>query len=406
MSETPNDSGAPAQIRAAIVGCGVIGRTHSTAVREFPEIAITALVDVVPEASEALAAKIEADGGPKPAVFTALAEALAAVPVDLVIISTPSGLHIQQALEALDAGKHVVIEKPLDVDLSKADEILAAAEAAEAKGLVATVISQHRFDPASRVVDEASRAGRFGTLTSAVASVSWWRSQSYYDSGAWRGTWAMDGGGAIMNQGVHTVDLLLWFLGRPVEISAKTALLAHEDVEVEDTAVATVTFESGALAVLHATTAAYPGLTVRLQVMGSKGSAVIDNDDLAYFHASDAADPSESSAMGILGGGNQAAVELAKYPDDKVEALDPTVYPAGHVRQYRDILAAIREGRPAGVTVRDALTALATVRALYVSATLGQPVLIADVIAGKYNDVEVRTGGSASHPDTRAGVSA
>jgi predicted dehydrogenase len=403
VSETSN---APAQIRAAIVGCGVIGRTHSTAVREFPEIAITALVDVVPEASEALAAKIEADGGPKPAVFTALAEALAAVPVDLVIISTPSGLHIQQALEALDAGKHVVIEKPLDVDLSKADEILAAAKAAEAKGLVATVISQHRFDPASRVVDEANRAGRFGTLTSAVASVSWWRSQGYYDSGAWRGTWAMDGGGAIMNQGVHTVDLLLWFLGRPVEISAKTALLAHDGVEVEDTAVATVTFESGALAVLHATTAAYPGLTVRLQVMGSKGSAVIDNDDLAYFHASDAADPSESSAMGILGGGNQAAVELAKYPDDKVEALDPTVYPAGHIRQYRDIVAAIREGRPAGVTVRDALTALATVRALYVSATLGQPVLIDDVIAGKYNNVEVRTGGSASRPDTRAGVSA
>jgi predicted dehydrogenase len=384
----------------------VIGRTHSAAVREFPEIVITALVDVVSEASEALATKIEAQGDPRPAVFPTLAEALAAVPVDLVIVSTPSGLHIQQALEALDAGKHVVIEKPLDVDLVKADEILAAAKAAEAKGLVATVISQHRFDPASRVVDEARRAGRFGTLTSAVASVSWWRSQGYYDSGAWRGTWAMDGGGAIMNQGVHTVDLLLWFLGRPLEISAKTALLAHEGVEVEDTAVATVTFESGALAVLHATTAAYPGLTVRLQVMGSKGSAVIDNDDLAYFHASDAADPSESSAMGILGGGNQAAVELAKYPDDTVEALDPTVYPAGHVRQYRDIVAAIREGRPAGVTVRDAVTALATVRALYVSATLGQPVLIDDVIAGKYNNVEVRTGGAASHPDAREEVSA
>jgi predicted dehydrogenase len=384
----------------------VIGRTHSAAVREFPEIVITALVDVVSEASEALATKIEAQGDPRPAVFPTLAEALAAVPVDLVIVSTPSGLHIQQALEALDAGKHVVIEKPLDVDLVKADEILAAAKAAEAKGLVATVISQHRFDPASRVVDEARRAGRFGTLTSAVASVSWWRSQGYYDSGAWRGTWAMDGGGAIMNQGVHTVDLLLWFLGRPLEISAKTALLAHEGVEVEDTAVATVTFESGALAVLHATTAAYPGLTVRLQVMGSKGSAVIDNDDLAYFHASDAADPSESSAMGILGGGNQAAVELAKYPDDTVEALDPTVYPAGHVRQYRDIVAAIREGRPAGVTVRDAVTALATVRALYVSATLGQPVLIDDVITGKYNNVEVRTGAAASHPDAREEVSA
>ncbi|MCX2749380.1 Gfo/Idh/MocA family oxidoreductase [Arthrobacter sp. MI7-26] len=402
---SPSGSGASgAEIRAAIVGCGVIGRTHAAAIREFPEVVITALVDEIAEASEALAAKIEDQGAPKPAVFLTLAEAIAAAPVDLVIVATPSGLHIQQALEALDAGKHVVIEKPLDVDLSRADEILVAAKAAEAKGLVATVISQHRFDPASRVVDEARRAGRFGTLTSAVASVSWWRSQGYYDSGAWRGTWAMDGGGAIMNQGVHTVDLLLWFLGRPVEISAKTALLAHEGVEVEDTAVATLTFESGALAVLHATTAAYPGLTVRLQVMGSKGSAVIDNDDLAYFHASDAADPAESSAMGILGGGNQAAVELAKYPDDKVEALDPTVYPAGHVRQYRDIVAAIRAGRPAGVTVQDAVTALATVRALYVSSTLGQPVLIADVIAGKYNSVEVRTGNAGA--DHRQGVSA
>ncbi|MFH5879696.1 Gfo/Idh/MocA family protein [Arthrobacter sp. NA-172] len=394
-------------LQAAIVGCGVIGRTHAAAIRELPGITVAALVDEIAEASAALAATIEAQGNPKPAVFLTLAEALAAVPVDLVIVSTPSGLHIQQALEALDAGKHVVIEKPLGVDLSRADEIIAAAKAAEAKGLVASVISQHRFDPASLVVDEARRAGRFGTLTSAVASVSWWRSQSYYDSGAWRGTWAMDGGGAIMNQGVHTVDLLVWFLGRPVEISAKTALLAHEGVEVEDTAVATVTFESGALAVLHATTAAYPGLTVRLQVMGSKGSAVIDNDNLEYFHASDAADPSESSAMGILGSGNQAAVELAKYPDETAEPLDPTVYPAGHVRQYRDILAAIREGRRAGVTVEDAVTALATVRALYVSATLGQPVLIADVIAGKYNNVEVRTGGSASHAGAnREGVSA
>ncbi|GAA4049121.1 Gfo/Idh/MocA family oxidoreductase [Arthrobacter methylotrophus] len=398
MSQANVDPHGTVPINAAIVGCGVIGRTHSVAIREFPEVVITALVDVVPGASEAIAAKIEAQGDPKPAVFLTLAEALAAAPVDLVIIATPSGLHIQQALEALDAGKHVVIEKPLDVDLSRADEILAAAKAAEAKGLVATVISQHRFDPASRVVDEARRAGRFGTLTSAVASVSWWRSQGYYDSGAWRGTWAMDGGGAIMNQGVHTVDLLLWFLGQPVEISAKTALLAHEGVEVEDTAVATVTFESGALAVLHATTAAYPGLTVRLQVMGSKGSAVIDNDDLAYFHASDAADPSQSSAMGILGSGNQAAVELAKYPDDTVEALDPTVYPAGHVRQYRDIIAAIRAGRPAGVTVQDALNALATVRALYVSATLGHSVLIADVVAGNYNNVEVHTGNAPSHP--------
>lgn len=381
----------PAQLRVAIAGCGVIGRTHAAAVRELPELLVTALIDEVAEASEALAAWIEQDGTPRPATFRTLGEALAGSAVDLVIIATPSGLHIEQALEVLEAGKHVVIEKPLDVNLDRANEILAAAADAEAKGLVASVISQHRFDPASRAVDEARRAGRFGRLTSAIASVSWWRSQGYYDSGAWRGTWAMDGGGAVMNQGVHTVDLLLWFLGQPVEISAKTALLAHDGLEVEDTAVATVTFESGALAVLHATTAAYPGLTVRLQVMGSKGSAVIDNDHLEYFHAADAADHAESS-MGLLGGGNQAADELAKYPEEPVEALDPTVYPAGHVRQYRDIVEAIRQERPAGVTIRDAVTALATVRALYLSSTLGQPVRLADVLDGKYNDTEVRTG--------------
>ncbi|MFF2314839.1 Gfo/Idh/MocA family protein [Arthrobacter sp. NPDC058097] len=382
----------PTQLRVAIAGCGVIGRTHAAAVRELPELLVTALIDEVAEAAEALAAWVEQDGTPLPATFRTLAEALAGPAVDLVIIATPSGLHIEQALEVLEAGKHVVIEKPLDVNLDRANEILAAAADAEAKGLVASVISQHRFDPASRAVDEARRGGRFGRLTSAIASVSWWRSQGYYDSGAWRGTWAMDGGGAVMNQGVHTVDLLLWFLGRPVEVSAKTALLAHDGLEVEDTAVATVTFESGALAVLHATTAAYPGLTVRLQVMGSKGSAVIDNDHLEYFHAADAADNAESS-MGLLGGGNQAADELAKYPEEPVEALDPTVYPAGHVRQYRDIVEAIRQERPAGVTIRDAVTALATVRAVYLSSTLGQSVRIADVLDGKYNDTAVRTGG-------------
>lgn len=379
-------------LRVAIAGCGVIGRTHAAVVRELPELTVTALIDEVDEAADALASKIADQGTRRPATFRTLSDALAAAPVDLVIIATPSGLHIQQALEVLAAGKHVVIEKPLDVDLSRASEILTAAEAAEAKGLVASVISQHRFDPASRAVDLARRAGRFGTLTSAIASVSWWRSQAYYDSGAWRGTWAMDGGGAVMNQGVHTVDLLLWFLGRPVEISAKTALLAHEGVEVEDTAVATVTFESGALAVLHATTAAYPGLTVRLQLMGSKGSAVIDGDQLEYFHAADAG--GEGNDMGLLGAGNQAAEELAKFPDESAQGLDPTMYPAGHVRQYRDIVEAVRAGRPAGVTVRDAVTALATVRALYVSATLGQPVLIDEVLAGKYDDVDVQTGGS------------
>lgn len=374
----------------AIAGCGVIGRTHAKAVRALPELHITALVDEVSEAADSLAQFIEDSGSTRPLTFRSLSEALADPSVDLVVLATPSGLHIEQALEVLDAGKHVVIEKPLDVNLDRANDIIAAAAAAEAKGLVASVISQHRFDPASIVVNEAVQEGRFGRLTSAIASVSWWRSQEYYDSGAWRGTWAMDGGGAVMNQGVHTVDLLLWFMGRPVEISAKTALLAHENVEVEDTAVATLLFESGALAVLHATTAAYPGLTVRLQIMGSAGSAVMDNDQLEYFHAADANSSASSGNMGLLGGGNQAADALSRFAGLEEETLDPTVFPAGHVRQYHDILDAIREGRPPGVGISDAVTALATVRALYLSAALDKSVLIDDVLAGKYDSVSVQ----------------
>lgn len=381
-------------LKVAITGCGVIGRTHAVALQEFPGASVVALVDAIPAAAESLADFIEASGRPRPSVHTSLKDAFAAADIDLVALATPSGLHIQQGLEVLAAGKHVVIEKPLDVDLSRAQEIEAAANEAARHGVVASVISQHRFDQASVAVADAVAKGRFGRLTSAIASVAWWRGQGYYDSGDWRGTWSMDGGGALMNQGVHTVDLLLWFMGRPVEIHAHTARLAHERIEVEDTAVATVTFENGGLAVLHATTAAYPGLTVRVQLMGSEGSAVVDNDQLQYFHAKDIG--GASADMGLQGGGNQAQEELAKYPAEDYEAKDPTVYPAGHVRQYRDILGAISEGRQPGVTVSDAVNALATVRAVYVSATLNQAVLFEDVLAGKYNDLEVRTGNTST----------
>ncbi|AGW41996.1 lipopolysaccharide biosynthesis protein [Leifsonia xyli subsp. cynodontis DSM 46306] len=263
----------------------------------------------------------------------------------------------------------------------RAREILALSQRAERDGLVVSVISQHRFDPASRVVAEAAHSGAFGRLTSGVASVAWWRSQEYYDSGQWRGTWELDGGGAVMNQGVHTVDLLVWFLGRPVEIDARTALLAHERVEIEDVAVATVRFASGALAVLHATTAAYPGLSVRVQVHGDRGSAIIDDDQLEYFGAADA-DGNRAADLvpaGELRGGDRGA--------------EPFV--VGHLRQYEDIVAAIAERRAPGVTVADALLSLAVVRAVYLSASLGRPIRLDEVLDGSLDEVAVTTGASA-----------
>ncbi|HMH59524.1 MAG TPA: Gfo/Idh/MocA family oxidoreductase, partial [Galbitalea sp.] len=233
---------------------------------------------------------------------------------------------------------------------------------------------------ASIVVHDAATTGELGRLSSGIASIAWWRDQDYYDSAAWRGTWELDGGGAAMNQGVHTIDLLLWIFGEPIDVSARTATLAHEGIEVEDTLVATIAFASGALAVIHATTAAYPNVGTRLQVHGSQGSAIIEEDQLLYFSSS-ASDQQGNQAASVV-----PAEELRGNPRE----LDSFV--VAHLRQYLDIVAAIREHRRPGVRVADALLALTVVRGLYVSATLGRTVRIAEVRDGSLDSIEVRTG--------------
>ena len=383
--------GAP--LRLAVVGTGVIGRHHARVAAGHPGLEPAALIDAVPEAAAAAADEVETLTGARPVTAATLEDALAATGIDVVAICAPSGLHVDLAAAALAAGKHVVIEKPLDTTMPRARHIAGLARDARGRGLVTSVISQHRFDPASVVVAAAVRAGRFGAVTSGLASVPWYRSQAYYDGGDWRGTWRLDGGGVVMNQGIHTVDLLVWLLGRPVEITASVARVAHERIEVEDVAAATLRFASGALGVIHCTTAAYPGLATRLQVHATRGSAVIDGTELAYFHA----------APGAAVLGSAATTSGASAPDgaqdQKAEMVppehlaggpgEPDPFLQGHVRQYDDIVAAIREGRAPGVTVEDALLSLAVVRGLYISASTGAPVRIEDVIAGRHDETEV-----------------
>ncbi|TQM02852.1 Gfo/Idh/MocA family protein [Pseudonocardia kunmingensis] len=378
---------APVPLATAVVGCGVIGRTHVDAILGLDRLRLSALVDPVAERADALAATVEERTGVRPAAHSSIGDALAGPGrPDLLVLATPSGMHVDQAIEGLEGGAHVLVEKPLDVDVRRARRLAAVARVAAGRGQVCSIVSQHRFDPSSQAVRRAIAGGELGRLTSAVASVSWWRSQAYYDSGDWRGTWALDGGGALMNQGVHTLDLLLWFLGRPVTVSAEFGLLAHEGVEVEDTVVATLVFESGALAVLHATTAAYPGLTARVQVLGERGSAVIDADRLEYFHAAGDDGDGASPAMGRRGGGNQA--ERHRDPAEPALAgIAAAPVTRGHLRQYLDLLAAVDGAGAPGVTVDDALLALATVRAVYVSATTGEKVAVADVLGGRFDDV-------------------
>ena len=226
--------------------------------------------------------------------------------------------------------------------MARTDEII---EAQQKAGTLVTVISQHRFDPATEATLAAIERGELGRLTSGIASIDWWRGQSYYDSGDWRGTWELDGGGALMNQGVHTVDLLVAALGRPVEVFAYTGTLAHERIEVEDVAVGVVRFDSGALGVLHATTAAYPGLSARLQVHGDRGSAVIDNDQLAFFHATPTGTEPDEKLMGSSGRdqpGRSARVPIAAPPGS-----DPGQLSDAHRLQYLNFLGALRRTEPA-----------------------------------------------------------
>jgi UDP-N-acetyl-2-amino-2-deoxyglucuronate dehydrogenase len=359
------------KLRFGILGCGVIGPFHARAIGALPDDA--ELVAVADHHSDR-AAKLAQEYGA--AWYDNIQSLLAHPGLDVVCICTPSGRHTEHAIAALHAGKHVVVEKPVDITLSAIDRLLAVQRASDCK---VTVISQHRFDPATRAVADAVQSGRFGRLTVGTAQVRWWRSQGYYDSGKWRGTWALDGGGALMNQSIHTIDLLLSVMGKAVEASAYTALLAHERIEVEDTAVAILRFANGALGVVEGTTAAYPGLTARLEIHGERGSAIIDNDQLVYFHA--ATSEHEGAAYGSSGEGNQAAAVLSRYnvePASPTAGADPGSLSMAHRDQLQDFIAAVRAGREPQVTIEEGRKAVAAILAIYESARAGRPELIDD----------------------------
>ena len=348
------------KVRFALVGAGVIGKVHARALADLPDVAeLVAVVDIDPAKAKALA-----DEHSVAVATTELDAVLQRDDIDAVCICTPSGLHAEGAVAALEAGKHVVIEKPLDVSLAAADRIIAAEQRS---GKTVAVISQHRFDKSSEKVLQAVRDGNLGTITSAIASHAWWRGQSYYDSGEWRGTWALDGGGAVMNQTVHTINLLTTIVGTPVEVFAYTGCLAHERIEVEDTAVAVVKFASGALGIIHGTTAAYPGLDASLRVYGSKGSAVISNDELVFLHENPGAAP--EIAMSEMTGTNQVTDDYKLQPEDRSLGR-------AHRRQLADFVEAVTNGRAPRVGTAEARTTLSVVLAIYESAATGLPVTL------------------------------
>jgi predicted dehydrogenase len=338
-----------------IVGCGMIADFHAKAIKDVAGAELVACYDRTAQAAERLAE--EHGGNP----YDNLKDFLADPNLDIVTIGTPSGAHCEPAVAAAQAGKHVIVEKPLEVTLEKCDRII---EACEKAGVTLSTIFPSRFHDSSVKLKKAIVDGRFGKLTVGDAIVKWFRSQDYYDSGAWRGTWELDGGGALMNQAIHSVDLLTWLMGPVAEIRAQTALLAHTGIEVEDVAMATVQFESGALGIIEASTAIYPGYLKKIEIHGASGSAILEEEDLIKWDFKESAPEDaairEAMANKLSGGGG---------------AADPSaIGHHGHALQFQDVCDAIDQGTVPLIDGREGRRSVEIILGVYQSAESGQAV--------------------------------
>jgi len=338
-----------------IVGCGMIARFHARALAEVPGARLTALFDSKPGSAQKLKDEL---GGPLE-VHDDLAAMLGSPNVDVVVVATPSGAHMEPSVAAAAAGKHVVVEKPLEVNLERCDRII---EACDRHGVQLCTIFPSRFADANRALKAAVDAGKFGRLTLGETTCKWWRPQSYYDQGGWRGTWALDGGGALMNQAIHNVDLLLWMMGPPTHLTAFTATLAHERIEVEDTAVACLRFRSGALGIIEAATSVSPGLPKTIAVHGDRGTAVIEQEDVLRWEFEPETDEDKhvrarfAQRVGASGGASNPAAISHVY----------------HARQLTDFVNALQTGSRPAVDGREGRRAVQVILAIYEAARTGR----------------------------------
>jgi UDP-N-acetyl-2-amino-2-deoxyglucuronate dehydrogenase len=346
---------SPAPLGFGIIGLGLIADFHARAIADAAGAKLVAVCGRDAQKARAFAAKYGAE------VFSTheLTTFLARPDLDAVCIATPSGAHLEPTLAAARAGKHIVIEKPIEITLERMDQLLAGVAAT---GVKLMPIFQARFGEGARAVKAAVAAGRLGRLTLASAYVKWQRTPAYY-ADSWHGTFALDGGGALINQAIHAIDLLQWYAGLPAEVFSWNTRRVHTGIEVEDTAVATLRYPDGALGTIEATTAAYPGWARRIELCGEKGSIVLEDDRIIRWDFR-SAQPGDESI-------------LAAKADDAMRsgAGSPgAMSHQGHLRQIENLVAAIRHGDSLRVDGPEARKAVALILALYRSAQSGQAV--------------------------------
>ncbi|MEX2287086.1 MAG: Gfo/Idh/MocA family oxidoreductase [Planctomycetaceae bacterium] len=338
-----------------IIGCGMISNFHARAIEHIRGARIVACFDTYAPGAQKFAAANDCKA------YKNLKEMLADPAVDVVTICTPSGAHRDPAVAAANAGKHVIVEKPLEVTLAQCDAIINACRKNKVK--LATIMPS-RFSPANIALKQAIEQKRFGKLTLGDTYVKWWRTQQYYDSGGWRGTWALDGGGAFMNQAIHNVDLLYWFMGEVAEVAAITDTLAHERIEVEDVGVAAVRYKNGALGTIEATTSAHPGLLKKTEIHGTAGTAIVEQDDILMWEFADKS-PKDAALRR----------KFARKVGGTGGASDPAAISyVGHMEQIKDFLRAIETGSKPLVDGEEGRKSVEIILAIYKSSWTGKRV--------------------------------
>jgi len=330
-------------IRIGLIGAGNISATHARAVDGIEGAHVAAVYGPTRARAEHLAKSCGARA------YDSLDEFFSGQALDLVVIGTPSGLHGVHGAAAARRGIHVLVEKPIEISTFRADALIATARES---GVRLGVIFQDRLKRDVLALKAHVDSGALGTPVLIRAQVPWWRPPEYYRQSAWRGTWALDGGGALMNQGIHTVDLTCWLGGPIARVSGRAATRFHS-IEVEDTAVAVLEFANGALGTIEATTCAYPGRARRIEVIGTLGTAILDGDRLVAA----AADGAASSV-----------------PEN---AASPAVNdPSAHRAVLGDFIDAIRNQSAASCDGVEGRRSLAVVEAVYAASRSGTPVLV------------------------------
>ena len=338
-----------------LVGVGVIAEFYA---RAIAEINGAKLIGVATRNSENAQRFTERHG--VPFHTTDVEQLVSRHDVHIVCITTPSGAHLDPALLAIRAGKHVVVEKPVEITVERVRMIVSAAFS---RGVIVAPIFQARFGSGAQTVKSAVTAGRFGRLVLASVYVKWSRSAEYYNG--WKGTLELDGGGALMNQSIHGIDLLQWIVGMPSEVFAWSGRRVHTGIEAEDTAVAVIRFADGTMGAIEGTTAAWPGWSRRLEICGELGSVVLEDDAIVRWDFRQSVD------------GDDKIRSTQTDATMKSGASSPTAMShAGHLKQLQDVVDAVRQKRLPAIDANEAVKAVAIIRAIYDSAASGKPTQI------------------------------